>query len=234
MKRHIAILLAGGSGSRMQSTVPKQYINIHGKPVLYFSLKALEESFIDEIILVCRPSDEEYCKQEIVDRYGFTKVTGIVPGGSERYASVYNGLKKVAGLYENCQDSTYIYVHDGARACIDQELLLECKSSVEQYNACVPAVPVKDTIKVIDSEGFSISTPNRSTLMAVQTPQCFRMDIVWPSYIRMDEEHYTGATDDASVVERFSDTRIKLCKGSYNNIKITTAEDISIAENILV
>lgn len=236
-EKHIAIVLAGGRGSRMNSTVPKQYMLLLDRPVLYYSLKCMEDSFIDDIILVCGGGEEEYCRLEFVEKYGFQKVRRIVAGGKERYDSVYNGLLCAKGLTDE-PENAYIYIHDGARPCIDGVLLTECRENVRKYHGCVPSVPVKDTIKVADEEGFAKSTLDRSSLRAVQTPQCFRLDIAVKAYCRMWEHKKQSGqdcniTDDAMVVERFAGMQVKLCQGSYNNIKITTQEDISIAENIL-
>lgn len=234
---HIAIVLAGGRGSRMKSSVPKQYLLLNGKSVLYYSLKAMEDSFIDAVILVCGAGEDGYCKKELIDKYNLKKVCSIVQGGKERYDSVYNGLKEIARL-EIADEDAYVYIHDGARPCVDAELLNECKTNVEVYGACVPAVPVKDTIKIVDSYGFSADTPKRSSLMVVQTPQCFRFIDALKAYSDMENAAAGGAdisdiTDDTMVVERFAGIRIKLCKGSYNNIKVTTPEDIVTLENML-
>lgn len=237
-KKHIAIVLAGGRGSRMNSTVPKQYMLLDGRPVLYYSLKCMEESFIDYIILVCGQGDEEYCQREIVSKYGFGKIVSITAGGEQRYDSVYNGLKQIDSLGIAEEDS-YVYIHDGARPCIDNSLLVSCRDSAMRYGAAVPAVAVKDTIKVIDEEGFCAGTPDRAYLMAVQTPQCFSFSTAWHAYgcmmkAAMEGADISGITDDAMVVEQYTKTRVKLCDGSYNNIKITTPEDISLAFDILV
>ncbi len=236
-KKHIAIVLAGGRGSRMNSTVPKQYMLLDGRPVLYYSLKCMEESFIEAIILVCGHGDEAYCQSEIVDKYGFKKVVSIAAGGEQRYDSVYNGLKQIDEL-GIADGGSYVYIHDGARPCIDITLLEVCRDSVMRYGATIPAVPVKDTIKVIDEEGFCITTPKRSSLMAVQTPQCFCFETAWLAYSNMKQAASDGAdisiiTDDAMVIEQYTNTRVKLCDGSYGNIKITTPEDISAAADIL-
>ena len=239
MEKHIAIVLAGGNGSRMKSSVPKQYMLINEKPVIYYSLKMFEDSFVDSIILVCKEGEEKYCKEEIVDRFGLKKVVAIIAGGKERYDSVYNGLLSIKRNLKNTQDTkkqgkVYVYIHDGARPCIDMELLEECKNSLLKYNACVPAVPVKDTIKIVDENGFVGSTPDRSSLMAVQTPQCFEFNAITCAYDNMYKEMSSTQvqltiTDDAMVAETFGKIKIKLCKGAYSNIKITTQEDIIYA-----
>ena len=198
-----------------------------------------EDSFVDSIILVCKEGEEKYCKEEIVDRFGLKKVVAIIAGGKERYDSVYNGLLSIKRNLKNTQDTkkqgkVYVYIHDGARPCIDMELLEECKNSLLKYNACVPAVPVKDTIKIVDENGFVGSTPDRSSLMAVQTPQCFEFNAITCAYDNMYKEMSSTQvqltiTDDAMVAETFGKIKIKLCKGAYSNIKITTQEDIIYA-----
>ncbi len=234
---HIAIVLAGGKGSRMKTSTPKQYLMLNEKPVLYYSLKAMEDSFIDAVVLVCGANEGQYCQKEIVEKYDLKKVRSIVGGGKERYNSVYNGLKEIERLCI-AGDGAFVYIHDGARPCIDAELLKECKNSVEQYGACIPSVPVKDTIKLVDDEGFCADTPNRALLRAVQTPQCFLFDKILGAYSALekaaaDGDDVSDVTDDAMVAERFAHMKVKLCAGSYNNIKITTPEDIPMAEQIL-
>lgn len=229
--KNVAVVLAAGSGRRMQSTVKKQYLCVWGKPILYYSLKVFQESeFIHEIILVAGESEQEFCKTEIVEKYGLTKVTMITAGGKERYHSVYNGLKKING-------DGYVFIHDGARPCIDQMILEKAMESVREYRACVVGMPVKDTIKISDEMGFAESTPPRSRVWQIQTPQVFEIQLVKESYKKLMEELQDGCelsvTDDAMVVERESDVKVKLVEGSYSNIKITTPEDLPLAETFL-
>ena len=174
-KKHTAIVLAAGKGSRMQSAVPKQYLELCGKPVLYYSLAAFEESFIDEIILVAGKDDISYCKEQIVERYGFQKVTEIIAGGAERYLSVYQGLLAA-------EEADYVYIHDGARPFVDAAILSDAKACVEQYQACVAGMPVKDTIKIVDAEDFAKETPERKYVWQVQTPQVFSYALVREAY----------------------------------------------------
>jgi len=153
-KRHAAIVLAAGKGSRMKCDVPKQYLSLKGKPVLYYALKAFEESFIDEIVLVTGVGQEEYCQKEIVEHYGFQKVSHVIAGGKERYDSVYRGICALEG-------ADYVYIHDGARPFIDNALLCRARDTVEQYHACAAGMPSKDTIKLINEQGFVTGTPER-------------------------------------------------------------------------
>ena len=223
-KKHTAIVLAAGKGSRMQSAVPKQYLELCGKPVLYYSLAAFEESFVDEIILVTGKDDISYCKEQIVERYGFQKVTKIIDGGAERYLSVYQGLLAA-------EEADYVYIHDGARPFVDAAILSDAKACVEQYQACVAGMPVKDTIKIVDTEDFAKETPERKYVWQVQTPQVFSYALVREAYdMLMEDQDAYSVTDDAMVVETMLNYPVKLFQASYKNIKITTPEDLQIAE----
>ncbi len=229
--KKIAIILAAGKGTRMHSDVSKQYMFLGEKPILCYCLEIFEKSFIDEIILVTAKDEIEYCKQEILAPYSFKKVTAVVAGGNERYHSVFEGLKCVP-------DASFIYIHDGARPFIEQELLKRLQEEVVKYGACVTAVPVKDTIKRMDEEGFVVETVSRQTLWSIQTPQVFEGKIIRDAYNKLMEQETKGEiptqiTDDAMVVEKFGETRIKRVMGSYKNIKITTQEDLKIAVSIL-
>lgn len=231
MKKHTtAIVLAAGQGKRMQSKVHKQYLLIQDKPVLYYSLQAFENSFIDDIVLVVGKGEEEYCQKEIIEKYGFRKVRTIVEGGKERYHSVANGIKAISWQCD------YIFIHDGARPFISEEILLRVYEQVKQSNACVVGMPVKDTVKIADKAGFVESTPNRTKVWQIQTPQVFEAQLIRKVYERLLKEEVqllaegVVITDDAMAVEHFAKLPIKLVEGSYQNIKITTPEDLEIAE----
>ena len=227
-EKHTAIVLAAGKGTRMQADIPKQYLELNGRPVLYYSLKAFEESFVDEIILVAGKNEAEYCKSRIVDRYGFHKVTHIVTGGAERFLSVYQGLLAA-------KDADYVYIHDGARPFLTDDILCRARQCVLEYGACAAGMPVKDTIKVSDQEGFVASTPDRSHLWQIQTPQAFHYSWIRGAYDRLfsREEYQQGVTDDAMVLETMTDHRVRLIEGSYGNIKVTTPEDMAVASALL-
>lgn len=232
----IAVVLAGGRGSRMKSDIPKQYLLIHDKPVLYYSLKLFQESEIDKIILVAGHDDIAMCSRDIVEKYQFDKVVKVVEGGAQRYDSVYHALKAIKELQIGSDDGkdSYVFIHDGARPCVNQEIIHRCYLAAEQFGACTAAVPVKDTIKVVDKEGFAVDTPDRNTLWQVQTPQTFRYDIIQRAYEKMFLDKEKGViTDDAMLVERYTDVKVKMAMGSYNNIKITTPEDMGAAARIL-
>lgn len=229
--KRVAIILAGGRGSRMNSDIPKQYMILGEKPVLYYSIKAFERSSVDEIILIAGAGDIDYCRREIVEKFGFKKVSAIVEGGSERYYSVLNGLRAVE---PGGSGEVYVFIHDGARPCVTEQIIEKCSLEVELYKACVAAVPVKDTIKVADEEGYSKDTPPRNLLWQIQTPQCFEYNLVKNAYEAMAADENRGViTDDAMVVEKYADTRVRLTEASYKNIKITTPEDLAVAELFL-
>lgn len=223
-KKCTAIVLAAGQGKRMGTKVQKQYLEIDGKPVLYYSLYAFEQSpIIDEIILVVGENQEEYCQNEMISKYGIRKVKKIVQGGVERYHSVWNGLQEVEG-------EGYVFIHDGARPFINEEILNRAYKDVENCKACVVGMPVKDTIKLADREGFVDETPERSLVWMIQTPQVFENSLVRKAYALLMEQESIQVTDDAMVVEQMLGHKVKLTLGSYENIKITTPEDLDIAE----
>ena len=227
MNKITAIVLAAGSGSRMKSKTKKQFMEKKGKPVIWYSLFEFEKSRVDEIILVTGKEDIDYCKKEIVEKYNLKKIKNVVAGGSERYESVYNGLKEVTG--------NIVLIHDGARPLINNEIIERSIEGTIKSDACVVGVPVKDTIKRANKEGYIIDTPNRSELWITQTPQSFKTDLVKMAYKKMKEELEKGnttlnITDDAMVVEEFTTNQVRFVQGDYKNIKVTTPEDIDIAE----
>ena len=227
MNKITAIVLAAGSGSRMKSKTKKQFMEIKGKPVIWYSLFEFEKSRVDEIILVTGKEDIDYCKKEIVEKYNLKKIKNVVAGGSERYESVYNGLKEVTG--------NIVLIHDGARPLINNEIIERSIEGTIKSDACVVGVPVKDTIKRANKEGYIIDTPNRSELWITQTPQSFKTDLVKMAYKKMKEELEKGnttlnITDDAMVVEEFTTNQVRFVQGDYKNIKVTTPEDIDVAE----
>lgn len=222
----VAIVLAAGEGKRMGSGIPKQYMLIKSRPLVYYALKAFEESIVDEVILVTGADEIDYCQRYIVEKYQFDKVSKIVAGGCERYASVHNGLQAIG-------DADYVLIHDGARPMIDSGLIKKCIRYVRKYRACVVGMPSKDTIKVVNEENYAVHTPDRKILWQVQTPQCFEFSLVKKAYETLMESGDTHATDDAMVVETYADTPVRLFEGGYDNIKITTPEDVRIAGSLM-
>ena len=221
-----AIVLAAGSGKRMGTKVHKQYLLMGGKPVLYYSLRAFEDSKrIDEIILVCGAGEEDYCRKEIVEKYGISKARKIIPGGAERYDSVWNGLKETK--------EGYVYIHDGARPFVDEEIIERAYECVSEHHACVAGMPSKDTVKIAGSGNIVTATPDRSSVWIVQTPQVFDTELIRKAYALLMEKDEISVTDDAMVAEQMLGASVRLFYGSYENIKITTPEDLEIAEVFL-
>lgn len=217
-----AVVLAAGSGRRMGTAVQKQYLELEGKPVLYYCLDVFQKSrYIDEIILVTGENEIAYCREKIVEQYGFDKVAQITAGGKERYESVYCGLKYV--------EEGIVFIHDGARPFVDEQMLERAYECVLRDQACVVGMPVKDTIKIADQEQYAVRTPDRAYVWQVQTPQVFDVELVRGAYEKMMQSGWEKATDDAMVVEKMTAHPVRLVLGSYENIKITTPEDLEIA-----
>lgn len=222
-----AIVLSAGQGKRMGSTVQKQYIELQGRTIVYYSLETFQQShLIDQIIMVVGKGQEEYCRKEIVEKYGLSKVRHVVEGGAERYHSVHNGLKKV-------EHDGYVFIHDGARPFVTEAMIENAYRAVCEYPACVVGMPVKDTIKIADENGFTATTPNRSFVWQVQTPQVFFAPLIRDAYDKIISSGITNITDDTMVVETVCNMKSRLVEGSYENIKITTPEDLEIAEVFL-
>ena len=286
--RVTAILLAAGRGTRMGSGIRKQFMELAGRPVLSWSLNVLALSpIVTEIVLVIpaggganksAEEEQEYIRRLFIDplpEAAAAKVRALVPGGAERYNSVYNGLEAIQWPCD------YVFIHDGARPLITEEMLEKLFRAVQEYRAVVAASPSKDTVKITDDSGFVQSTPDRSRVWNIQTPQCFEYELVKSSYekiigaasnaapaaaetdsARTTESNRAGAdaasdtapaaafadfagaghqnsqtprkiTDDAMVVEYASDTKVRPVDTGYQNIKITTPEDLLVAEVFL-
>lgn len=218
-----AIVLAAGQGKRMGTRIAKQYLLLDGKPILYYALFAFEKSAVDEIVLVVKDNEISFCKEEIIKKYGFTKVTKIVAGGEERYHSVYQGLKASS-------DTDYVLIHDGARPFLSQDMISRTIETVKKEKACVVGMPVKDTIKIANEKLYATVTPNRKDVWMIQTPQAFSYNLILKAYEKIIDSDDDMVTDDAMVLEKAEHIPVKLVEGSYYNIKITTPEDMKIAE----
>lgn len=219
-----AIVLAGGRGKRMNYHKSKQFIEIKGKPVLVYTLeKFIYNKSIDEVILVLPEDEVDYCKKEVLQRYSL-KVDRIVIGGKERQDSVFNAL-------EAMEKADIVLIHDGARPFINEKIIEEGIKYANIYGAAAPGVTPKDTIKVKNEDNISVDTPDRNMLVAVQTPQCFKYDEIYQCHRKIKEENAI-VTDDTSVVERYGH-KVYLYEGDYTNIKITTPEDLILAERFI-
>ncbi len=246
-----AIVLAAGSGKRMHSDIKKQYMKIAGKPLITYSLDVMERSdIITDVILVTSKDDIEYCTEEIIQKNGYGKVKSVIAGGKERYHSVMAGLDEIKRLKEakelgnSCNENAYggrnyVFIHDGARPFITEDILKRLYEDVCVSEACVAAVRSKDTVKIANSADYVVSTPNRELTWIIQTPQVFEYTLVKEAYDVLKEEECglpcqgIVVTDDAMVVETWTKHKVKLVEASYENIKVTTPEDIIIADAIV-
>jgi len=233
--KNVAIVLAAGSGKRMQSDVKKQYIELAGKPLICHTLEVFQRSeVITDVILVTGPDETEYCREKIVSAFNFSKVREIVGGGKERYHSVMAGIDAISS-HGGCE---YVFIHDGARPFVDEEMICRLYEDVKLTQACVAAVKSKDTIKISNTADYVVSTPNRNLAWIIQTPQVFEYELIKEAYGVLKEEECglpcqgIVVTDDAMVVETWSNHKVKLTLGSYENIKVTTPIDLVVGEAI--
>lgn len=223
-----AIILAAGQGKRMKTKVQKQFLMLQGKPLLYYSLACFQKSDeIQEIVVVTGKESIDYCRSEIIEKYGFTKVKCITEGGKERYNSVYAGLEACSA------DTDYVFIHDGARPFVTEDIIKRTKEGAVTYDACIAGMPSKDTVKIIDENNMVSVTPERSRVWSVQTPQVFLYSLIKEVHDAARSTSMQGITDDAMVVEQYKNTPVHIVEGAYENIKITTPEDILVAEKIL-
>lgn len=219
-----AIILAGGKGKRMGKDISKQFILVKDKPIIYYTIKKFSDcKLIDEIILVLPKDEIEYCKKEVLEKYSL-KVDKIIEGGKERQDSVYNGLKAL-------KNSDIVLIHDGARPFVSEKIILDGIENAKKYGAAAPGVMPKDTIKVKDDFSFSKETLKRESLIAIQTPQVFKKDIIVKCHERIREDN-VSVTDDTMVVEKYG-YKVYLYDGDYTNIKVTTPEDLILCEYLV-
>lgn len=219
-----AIVLAGGRGKRMGSVQSKQYIDLDGKPILYYTLKQfIKNNLIDKIILVVSEDEKDYCKSEVLDKYGLI-VDSIVFGGTERQDSVYNALVELEG-------SDIVLIHDGARPFVSQRIINDAIKNARIYKATAPGVIPKDTIKVKDENNFSVETLIRKNIIAIQTPQAFDFNMIYECHKKVKQSGII-VTDDTMVVELFGN-KVYIYEGDYTNIKITTQEDLILAKYLV-
>ena len=219
------VIVAAGTGSRMNMGINKQFIKLEGKEIIYYTIeKFYKNENIDDIVVVVKEEEAEFFRKEILDKYNFKNIK-LAYGGKERQDSVYNGLKS---LDKNCN---IVLIHDGARPFVSNKIIDKSIEEAKENKAIVVGVPVKDTIKVIDNDKNIVDTPNRNILWAVQTPQTFDYNLLIKSYEDAFKDGFYG-TDDAMLVERIG-YKVKMVEGSYNNIKITTQEDLGLGSQIL-
>lgn len=220
-----AIIVAGGVGSRMNSDIPKQFVDVLGKPIISYTINSISKcDAIDEIIIVTLPDYLVFCK-DIVDVFGFKKVSKIICGGATRQESVYNGLKEIG------DDVDIVVIHDGARPLIDTDTVAKCISAACEYGCSAAGVKMKDTVKVVNDNCFIEYTADREKLWQVQTPQVFKKDIIYSLHTQAAENGFS-ATDDCILAEN-AGYKVMMVEGLYENIKITTPQDIFIMKGLL-
>lgn len=222
----VAIIPAGGTGRRMQGHTAKQYLHLNELPLLVHTLRKFQISpIISAIYLVVPPEDQETIRHAMVNPYGLSKVVKIIPGGRERQDSVRNAIDILD------RDVEIVVVHDAVRPFISEGLIRQIVAEAALEGAAIVAVPAKDTIKICDETKHVIQTPDRSHVWLTQTPQAFRRDIIVHAYEAALLENFYG-TDDAGLVER-TGVAVKVIPGTYDNIKITTPEDLGLAEFLM-
>lgn len=220
-----ALIAAGGRGRRMNSSISKQFLFVKGYPILYYTLKTFElMDCFDEIVMVAGKQDMDYTREQIINQYRFEKIR-MIEGGLERQDSVYNGLRELS------PQTDIVVIHDGVRPFVTKEIIKKSIEAAKRYKAIGVAVPVKDTIKVVGDGNIIKQTPNRKELWAMQTPQTFKYDLILKAHEEARKDNFFG-TDDAMLVERLG-LPVRIIEGAYENIKITTPEDIIIAETFL-
>ena len=221
-----AIILAGGKGKRMGAPVSKQFIEIKGKPIIYYTIKKFSENKkIDNIVVVLSKDEVGYFKENILEKYNL-KVDNIVIGGTERQDSVYNGLKSLEDT-----NTDIVLIHDGARPFISDRIIDNGIKFAQVYGACAPGVMPKDTIKIKNESNFSVSTPERGSLVAIQTPQVFKFNEILECHEKIKINNIV-VTDDTMVAEKFGYS-VYLYDGEYTNIKVTTPEDLILGEKLI-
>ena len=226
--KSIALIPAAGMGKRMGASINKQYLHLDGMPIVARTISVFERSpLIDAIYLVIPAEEIPYCREHVVEAYNFCKIAAIIPGGKERQHSVMNGLK---AMREHVSGGDVVLIHDGVRPLISEELLRESIAVACSHDGAVVAVPAKDTIKSVEN-GIVTGTPDRNTLWQAQTPQAFRYSVIYSAHQAAETDHYLG-TDDSSLVERTGGL-MRIVRGDYHNIKITTSEDLVLAEFFL-
>ena len=222
----IALICAAGMGKRMGTQIPKPFLCVAGRPILVETLLQFEDAkSVNEVYIIVSKIEEERCREDIIQRYNLKKVTKIVTGGAERQDSVRNGLSAIEG------ECDVVMIHDGIRPFITPELIDESVLKTWECDATVVAVPVKETVKAVSEAGDVVKTLNRDRLWVVQTPQTFKYEIIRYAHQKAFENN-VQCTDDSSLVELLG-TKVRIIKGSYENIKITTQEDLIIAEAFL-
>lgn len=220
-----AIIVASGVGSRMKTDIPKQFLEVFGKPIIAYTINAISNcTNVDEIVVVTLPDYIVFCN-DVVNEFNFKKVSKIICGGSTRQESVRNGLLELS------DDTDVVVIHDGARPLVEPDIIKDSVHSALKFGCAAVGVKMKDTVKVVDSDGYILSTADREKLWQVQTPQTFKKDIILSLYKNLESSDIQF-TDDCMLAEA-AGYKVKIIPGSYENIKITTPQDIFIMKGLL-
>jgi 2-C-methyl-D-erythritol 4-phosphate cytidylyltransferase len=224
----VAIVAAAGLGLRMGNKTPKPYLLLAGKPILAHTLEFFEKiKEIREVTLVVHPEELDYCQEKVISPYGFKKVLRLVPGGKERQDSVYNALKAL----KNEDDLEIVLVHDGVRPFVTPEQVCRVIQAARSHGAAVLGLPAQDTLKAVNADGHIRQTLDRKDIWQIQTPQAFQAALLRRAFIEAYSRNFYG-TDEASLVEELK-VPVMVVPGSPLNLKITTPEDLNLAEAIL-
>ena len=226
--KSIALIPAAGMGKRMGASINKQYLQLNGLPIVARTISVFEQSpLIDAIYLVIPAEEIPYCQKHVIEACGFRKIAAIVPGGKERQNSVLNGLK---AMRSHVSDDDVVLIHDGVRPLVSENVLRESIETARLHDGALVAVPVKDTIKTVRA-GIVSDTPPRDSLWQAQTPQSFRFGTIFTAHLAAEAAGFCG-TDDAALIER-TGGKVHIIRGDYRNIKITSPEDLILAEAFL-
>jgi 2-C-methyl-D-erythritol 4-phosphate cytidylyltransferase len=222
----LAIIPAGGAGRRMGDDIPKQFLPLAGIPLLVHTLRVFQYApIIDEIFLVVPEGAIPSVRRDIVEEYGLSKVTSILAGGAERQDSVANALIQVR------DDHGIVLVHDGVRPFVTGEIIRRAVDAAKEHGAAVIGLPVRDTVKLVNTAGTVVKTEDREGLWLTQTPQAFHRYLICAAYEKATQDEFCG-TDDASLVERMG-VLVRMIRGDHDNIKMTTPEDLALGEIII-
>jgi 2-C-methyl-D-erythritol 4-phosphate cytidylyltransferase len=218
--KKVAVIVAGGNGSRMNTALPKQFLLINGKPVLYYTINTFLKAYNDLDILLVLPEEYISAGQEIIDAFFDYKRIKITAGGTTRFHSVQNGLKLIT-------EESIVFVHDGVRCLLTTDLIKRCYEAAIEFGSAIPVIDSKDSVRVLTEDG---NEPiDRTIIKLIQTPQTFHSKIILPAF---SIDYKDKFTDEATVVEAFG-LKVHLVDGEENNIKITKPVDLSFAEKIL-
>jgi 2-C-methyl-D-erythritol 4-phosphate cytidylyltransferase len=219
--KKIAVIVAGGTGTRMNNTVPKQFLLLNGKPVLFYTIKTFLQSYEDMKVVLVLPEEHVAAGQEIIDAFFDYNRIKITIGGRTRFHSVQNGLKLV-------EEESIVFVHDAVRCLLSTDLITRCYDAAVEYGAAIPVIDSKDSVRMIS--GDDNTALERTNIKLVQTPQTFHSKILLPAF---NIDYKDKFTDEATVVEAFG-LKVHLVKGEENNIKITRPQDMLLAESLLL